>query len=53
MPRREHRPNRRVPGSWLPGKTDLALYLGSDRMSLLVSPGPPLQTVDDRMPGRG
>jgi hypothetical protein len=42
-----------MPGSWLPGKTDLALYLGGDRMSLLVSPGPPLQTVDDRMPGRG
>jgi hypothetical protein len=32
------RPNCREPGSRLPGKTDLALCLGSDWMSLLVSP---------------
>ncbi len=44
MPGQEHQPNRRVTGSWLPGKTDLALYLGSDRMSLLVSPGLPVLT---------
>jgi hypothetical protein len=46
-------PNRREPGSWLPEKTNLGLCLGKRRMSLLVSPGRPVQTVDDRMPGGG
>jgi hypothetical protein len=51
--------NRRAPGRWLPRETDLTACLGSDRMSLLISPALPVQIspalavqpADDRLSG--